>query len=103
MPLSVVAYIAPKVIQRFSEVERLTNQTLDPFMSSSLKDMAQQHEDRLAHTIEIEAVMIGTSKPTPGETRMQAMLKQLRLRQLAIKKQKTFVAQQEAADGMRAA
>ena len=127
VPLSVVTHIAPvnapHVIQRFSQVERLVNQTLDPFVSSYFKDTAQQHtlldfieqrvaigraalgamKERLAeHRIEIEEVMIGTPKPAPGDTRMEAMLEQLRLRQLAREEQKTFVDQQEAAGRRKA-
>ncbi|MCW6509150.1 SPFH domain-containing protein [Lichenifustis flavocetrariae] len=127
VPLSIVAHIAPvnapHVIQRFSQIERLVNQTLDPFVSSYFKDTAQRNtlldfiekrveigkealkamKERLAeHRIEIEEVMIGTPKPTPGDTRMEAMLEQLRARQLAKEEQKTFVDQQEAATKRKA-
>ncbi len=122
VPLSIVAHIAPAnaphVIQRFSQIERLVNQTLDPFISSYFKDTAQRHtlldfintrsemgrtaldvmKARLAeHRIEIEEVMIGTPRPAPGDTRMEAMLEQLRLRQIAREEQKTFEDQKEAA------
>ena len=127
VPLSIVAHIAPVnapyVIQRFSQIERLVNQTLDPFVSAYFKDTAQRNtlldfiekrveigkealaamKARLAeHRIEIEEVMIGTPKPAPGDTRMEAMLDQLRARQLAREEQKTFVDQQEAATKRKA-
>lgn len=127
VPLSIVAHIAPAnaphVIQRFSQIERLVNQTLDPFISSYFKDTAQQHtlldfintrsemgraaldamKLRLAeHRIEIEEVMIGTPRPAPGDTRMEAMLEQLRLRQIAREEQKTFEDQKEAATKRKA-
>ena len=127
VPLSIVAHIAPvnapHVIQRFSQIERLVNQTLDPFVSSYFKDTAQTStlldfierrvqigKDALAamkarlaeHRIEIEEVMIGTPRPAPGDTRMEAMLEQLRARQLAREEQKTFVDQQEAATKRKA-
>ena len=99
------------------------NQTLDPFVSSYFKDTAQRNtlldfierrveigrealaamKARLAeHRIEIEEVMIGTPRPAPGDTRMEAMLEQLRARQLAREEQKTFVDQQEAASKRKA-
>ena len=127
VPLSIVAHIAPvnapHVIQRFSQIERLVNQTLDPFVSSYFKDTAQRNtlldfierrveigREALAamkarlneHRIEIEEVMIGTPRPAPGDTRMEAMLEQLRARQLAREEQKTFVDQQEAATKRKA-
>ena len=127
VPLSIVAHIAPvnapHVIQRFSQIERLVTQTLDPFVSSYFKDTAQRNtlldfierrvdigkealaamKSRLAeHRIEIEEVMIGTPKPAPGDTRMEAMLEQLRARQLAREEQKTFADQQEAATKRKA-
>ena len=127
VPLSIVAHIAPvnapHVIQRFSQIERLVTQTLDPFVSSYFKDTAQRNtlldfiekrveigrealgamKERLSeHRIEIEEVMIGTPKPAPGDTRMEAMLEQLRARQLAREEQKTFVDQQEAATKRKA-
>lgn len=127
VPLSIVAHIAPvnapHVIQRFSQIERLVNQTLDPFVSSYFKDTAQRNtlldfierrvdigrealaamKARLAeHRIEIEEVMIGTPRPAPGDTRMEAMLEQLRARQLAREEQKTFIDQQEAATKRKA-
>jgi uncharacterized membrane protein YqiK len=127
VPLSIVAHIAPinapHVIQRFSQIERLVNQTLDPFVSAYFKDTAQRNtlldflerrvdigKEALAamkarlseHRIEIEEVMIGTPKPEPGDTRMEAMLEQLRARQLAREEQKTFIDQQEAASKRKA-
>ena len=127
VPLSIVAHIAPvnapHVIQRFSQIERLVNQTLDPFVSSYFKDTAQRNtlldfierrveigKEALAamkarlneHRIEIEEVMIGTPRPAPGDTRMEAMLEQLRARQLAREEQKTFADQQEAATKRKA-
>ena len=127
MPLSIVAHIsaanAPYVIQHFSHIQRLVNQTLDPFVSSYFKDVAQRHmlldfiqkrseigaaaldtmKGRLReHRIDIEEVMLGTPKPAPGDTRMETMLEQLRLRQIASEQEATYAAQELAATKLRA-
>ena len=127
MPLSIVAHIsaanAPYVIQHFSHIQRLVNQTLDPFVSSYFKDVAQRHmlldfiqkrsdigaaaletmKSRLReHRIDIEEVMLGTPKPAPGDTRMETMLEQLRLRQIASEQEATYAAQELAATKLRA-
>src|SRR5262249_56727949 len=45
LPLSLVLHIdyekAPRVIQRFGDVNRLISQTLDPILSSYFRDVAQ--------------------------------------------------------------
>ena len=46
--------------------------------------------------------MSATPRPAPGDTRMEAMLEQLRARQLAREEQKTFADQQEAATKRKA-
>ncbi len=92
LPLSIVAHIspmnAPHVIQRFSNVQRLVTQTLDPFVSAYFKDAAQSQarcwrscraartvqsaalatmQERLReHRIDVEEVLLGTPKAPPG-------------------------------------
>jgi uncharacterized membrane protein YqiK len=122
LPISIVAHIsqanAAHVIQRFSQIQRLVNQTLDPFISSYFKDSAQEKtliefiqqrkqiteaalaamKERLAlHRIDIEEVMLGTPRPYDGDTRMERMLEQLRERQIATEQSLTFDQQKTAA------
>ena len=72
VPLSIVAHIAPinapHVIQRFSQIERLVNQTLDPFVSSYFKDTAQKNTllDFIEKRVEIGKEALGVMKERFG-------------------------------------
>jgi uncharacterized membrane protein YqiK len=122
LPLSIVVHIspenAPKLIQQFADVKKLVDQTIDPMVSAYFKDAAQRltmldliqersklQEDaknemqkRFApYNIEIMEVLIGTPRAAHGDTRISALLDQIRDRQLAVEQQATYVTQGEAA------
>ena len=126
LPISVVAHIspgnAPHVIQRFSQVSRLVNQTIDPLVSSYFRDAAQGRDllglintraelgkaaleemrSRLSqHKIDIEEVLIGTPKDKQGSDAVERLLEQLRQRQNAKQQLETLKAQGLAADEQR--
>ena len=107
LPLSVVVHIdyrkAPLVIQRFGDIKRLVEQTLDPMVSAYFKNIgqtrtliqllqersdiqqqsSQEMKEKFAHyNLELEEVLIGT--PTsPRTTQIESILTQLRSRQIA--------------------
>src|SRR5688572_3257904 len=123
LPLSVVVHIdytkAPSVIQRFGDVKKLITQTLDPMLSAYFRDIAHKKtmlellHDRDAMRAEsraelqakfrefdIECVDVLIGKPTTGEVggKVEALLEQLRQRQLSIEQVETFTRQRAAAE-----
>jgi uncharacterized membrane protein YqiK len=132
LPLSLVLHIdyekAPRVIQRFGDVKRLINQTLDPILSSYFRDVAQSSHmlDLLTHRDEIQkratqelarrfteydinciAVLIGRPESKlragqkPGEDPIERLFDQLRARRLAEEQIATFAKQEDAAAKQR--
>jgi uncharacterized membrane protein YqiK len=126
LPLSVVVHIdyqkAPSVIQRFGDVKKLITQTLDPMLSAYFRDVAhkktmlqllQQRDEiqresrdelhRKFHEFDIECVDVLIGKPSTAEAggKIEALLEQLRLRQLSIEQIETFERQVAAADKLR--
>src|SRR5215831_1064270 len=124
MPLSVVVHIdyreAPKLIQRFGDVKRLVESTLDPMVSAYFKDIGQRktliellqqrgeiqataneemRERFAAYSINMHEVLIGT--PGDPEGRLETILVQLRNRQIATEQQETYRLQEEAANKER--
>src|SRR5215467_3862368 len=124
MPLSVVVHIdyreAPKLIQRFGDVKRLVESTLDPMVSAYFKDIGQRktliellqqrgeiqataneemRERFAAYSINMHEVLIGT--PSDPEGRLETILVQLRNRQIATEQQETYRLQEEAANKER--
>ncbi|MDS0525696.1 SPFH domain-containing protein [Clostridium sp. SHJSY1] len=122
LPLSVVIHIscdkAPWVIQRFGDMKKLVNQTLDPYVSAYFRNVAQDKtllqliSDRavlqtsaieemgqkfLNYNLELEDVLIGAPKSPANDDKMDIILEQLRERQVAEEKIKTFESQQKAA------
>jgi uncharacterized membrane protein YqiK len=121
LPLSVVMHIdykkAPLVIQRFGDIKRLVEQTLDPMVSAYFKNIGQtrtliqliqdrsviqdlsseQMKEKFAHyNLELEEVLIGT--PTSGEGgQIEQILMQLRSRQIATEQVETYTRQETAA------
>jgi uncharacterized membrane protein YqiK len=122
LPLSVVVHIdyrkAPLVIQRFGDIKRLVEQTLDPMVSAYFKNIGQTRtliqliQDRSAiqqqageemkakfgqYNLELQEVLIGT--PTSGEPggQIEQILLQLRSRQIATEQVETYNRQQVAA------
>ncbi|MFO0830501.1 MAG: SPFH domain-containing protein [Phycisphaerales bacterium] len=122
LPLSVVVHIdyrkAPLVIQRFGDIQRLVEQTLDPMVSAYFKNVGQTRtliqllQDRAQiqqlasaemrqkfayYNLELEEVLIGTPKGAKGDTRIEQILEQLRARQVAEERIATYAQQERAA------
>jgi len=122
LPLSVVVHIdyrkAPLVVQRFGNVKQLVEQTLDPMVSSYFKNVSQTHtfieliqsrselqtnasrdmrERFLAYSLEFQEVLIGTPRPQPGDHKIEAIMAQLRDRQIAREQVETLAQKQVAA------
>lgn len=122
LPLSVVVHIdyrkAPLVIQRFGDIKRLVEQTLDPMVSAYFKNIGQTRtliqliQDRSAiqqisseqmkekfehYNLELQEVLIGT--PTAGTQggQIEQILIQLRSRQIAEEQVETYTRQEKAA------
>ncbi len=122
LPLSVVIHIdyqkAPLVIQRFGDVKKLVEQTLDPMVSAYFKNIgqtrtliqliqerneiqrisSQEMKDKFAHyNLELEEVLIGTPTTTSDDKQIEIILNQLRARQIAVEQIETYQRQQTAA------
>lgn len=122
LPLSVVVHIdyrkAPLVIQRFGNVKQLIEQTLDPMVSAYFKNIGQtrtliqliqerneiqevssvQMKERFDHyNLELEEVLIGTPASGEGDDRIEVILTQLRMRQIADEQIETYARQEKAA------
>lgn len=127
LPLSVVVHIdyqkAPEVVQRFGDVKRLVDQTLDPMVSAYFKDIGQgqtliellQNRAEIqsragqemrakfaAYSLELQEVLIGTPKPQHNDQTVEKILVQLRERQIAVEQIETYKRQGEAAVEERA-
>ena len=122
LPLSVVIHIdyrmSPLVIQRFGDIKRLVEQTLDPMISAYFKNVAQtrtliqliqersniqaiasqEMKDKFAHyNLELEEVLIGTPTSPVGDDKIEVILTQLRNRQIAEEQVETYGRQEKAA------
>lgn len=122
LPLSVVVHIdyrqAPLVIQRFGDVKRLVEQTLDPMVSAYFKNIGQvrtliqliqerstiqslageQMREKFArYNLELEEVLIGTPASSAGDQKIEQILTQLRARQIAEEQIETYNRQEKAA------
>ncbi len=122
LPLSVVVHIdyqkAPLVIQRFGDIKKLVEQTLDPMVSAYFKNIGQTRtliqllQDRSAiqqqasvemkakfahYNLELEEVLIGTPSSPAGDTQIETILTQLRSRQVAAEQVETYDRQEKAA------
>lgn len=121
LPLSVVVHIdyqkAPLVIQRFGDIKRLVEQTLDPMVSAYFKNVGQTRtliqllQDRSAiqqqsslemrekfvhYNLELEEVLIGTPSSPDNDTQIETILNQLRSRQVAAEQVETYGQQEKA-------
>ncbi len=127
LPVSVVVHIdyrkAPLVIQRFGDIKKLVEQTLDPMVSAYFKNIGQTRtliellQDRsaiqnlssedmkqkfLAYNLELQEVLIGTPRPdVQGDDQIERILTQLRQRQIADEQVGTYERQRIAADKER--
>jgi len=127
LPLSVVVHIdymkAPLVVQRFGDIKRLVEQTLDPMVSAYFKNIAQtktliqllqERSDIQEHSgddmrakfanynLELQEVLIGTPRAqvdARGSTdgTIETILTQLRNRQIAVEQVETYRLQEAAA------
>ena len=122
LPLSVVVHIdyqkAPLVIQRFGDIKKLVEQTLDPMVSAYFKNIGQTRtliqllQDRSAiqqqagsemkekfehYNLKLEEVLIGTPSSAENDTQIETILNQLRSRQVAAEKVETYSEQEKAA------
>jgi len=123
LPLSVVIHIdyqkAPLVIQRFGDVKKLVEQTLDPMVSAYFKNIgqtrtliqliqersdiqrlaSQEMKDKFNHyNLELEEVLIGTPGTMTGsDAQIEIILNQLRARQIAVEQIETYNRQETAA------
>ncbi|HYA79429.1 MAG TPA: SPFH domain-containing protein [Methylocystis sp.] len=125
LPLSVVVHIdymkAPLVIQRFGDVKRLVEQTLDPMVSAYFKNIGQtktliellqersdiqrqageeMREKFASYSLDLQEVLIGTPRAAEkqdGQSGIEQILMQLRQRQIAVEKVETYRLQEVAA------
>ena len=122
LPLSVVMHIdyqkAPMIIQRFGDVKKLVEQTLDPMVSAFFKSIAQKMtliellQNRAAiqeesanemkakfeaYSLELQEVLIGTPRAPAGDQTIEHILIQLRSRQVAREQVTTYQEQEKAA------
>lgn len=122
LPLSVVVHIdyrkAPLVIQRFGDIKRLVDQTLDPMVAAYFKNIGQTRtliqliQDRSSiqqqaleemkekfehYNLELQEVLIGTPASSEGDRGIEAILTQLRSRQIAEEQVETYGRQEKAA------
>ena len=109
---------APLVIQRFGDIKKLVEQTLDPMVSAYFKNIGQtrtliqllqersaiqqqasvEMKEKFAHyNLELEEVLIGTPSSPAGDTQIETILTQLRSRQVATEQVETYGRQEKAA------
>src|SRR5512145_1655578 len=122
LPLSVVVHIdyqkAPLVIQRFGDIKRLVEQTLDPMVAAYFKNIgqtrtliqllqersaiqqiaSQEMKEKFQHyNLELEEVLIGTPSSPADDVQIETILTQLRSRQIAAEQIETYDRQEKAA------
>jgi uncharacterized membrane protein YqiK len=127
LPLSVVVHIdyrkAPLVVQRFGDIKKLVEQTLDPMVSAYFKNVAQtrtliqllqeraeiqsisgeEMKSKFAlYNLELQEVLIGTpGAGSSGGAQIETILTQLRQRQIADEQVGTYARQTIAAQKER--
>lgn len=126
LPLSVVVHIdyrkAPLVVQRFGDIKKLVEQTLDPMVSAYFKNVAQKKtliellQERAdiqqvageqmrarfgGYNLELQEVLIGTPRASGSNDQIEKVLQQLRERQVAEERVTTYEKQRIAAEGER--
>lgn len=126
LPLSVVVHIdyrkAPLVIQRFGDIKKLVEQTLDPMVGAYFKNIGQtrtliqllqdrssiqqisseEMKEKFSHyNLELEEVLIGTPASSPGDNKIENILAQLRDRQIAEEQVETYSQQEKASQKER--
>lgn len=126
LPLSVVVHIdyekAASVVQRFGDVKKLITQTLDPLLSAYFRDIAHkktmlellhardqiQEEARQElrrrfcdFDIELVDVLIGKPETQEATGEIEALLEQLRKRQLSHEQVETYQKQSIASEKLK--
>jgi uncharacterized membrane protein YqiK len=127
LPLSVVVHIdykkAPLVIQRFGDIKKLVEQTLDPMVAAYFKNIGQTRtliqliqdraniqnlaseamKEKFAHyNLELEEVLIGTPTAAEGgDPAIEQILHQLQARQIAEEQVETYARQERASHKQR--
>jgi uncharacterized membrane protein YqiK len=126
LPLSVVVHIdyrkAPLVVQRFGDIKRLVEQTLDPMVSAYFKNIGQtrtliqliqerseiqkiaseEMKSKFAtYNLEMQEVLIGTPTAANQGGQIEQILIQLRSRQIAEEQIETYSRQERAASKER--
>src|SRR6201996_9482117 len=121
LPLSVVMHIdykkAPMIIQRFGDVKKLVEQTLDPMVSAYFKNIGQKmtliellqnraaiqeessnemKEKFAGYSLELQEVLIGTPRASTGDRTIEDILVQLRSRPVAREQIETYKEQEKA-------
>jgi uncharacterized membrane protein YqiK len=105
-------------VQRFGDVKRLVEQTLDPMVAAYFKNVGQTRtliqllQDRSAiqklagaemrekfdhYNLELEEVLIGTPVASKGDPHIGEILEQLRMRQIAEEQVETYARKERAA------
>jgi uncharacterized membrane protein YqiK len=109
---------APLVIQRFGDIKRLVEQTLDPMVAAYFKNIGQtrtliqllqersdiqkiaseEMKEKFRHyNLELEEVLIGTPSSPADDVQIETILTQLRSRQIAAEQIETYDRQEKAA------
>jgi uncharacterized membrane protein YqiK len=127
LPLSLVVHIdyqkAPGVVQRFGDVKKLINQSIDPMLSAYFRDICHKRSmlellrerDQIQaearkelrerfQQFDLECIDVLIGKPEPGASdggKIEALLEQLRQRQLSREQIETFEQQKSAAEKRR--
>ena len=122
LPLSVVVNIdykmAPLVIQRFGDIRKLVEQTLDPMVAAYFKNIgqgttliellqersdiqerakAEMRRNFEGYNLTLNEVLIGTPRAKEGDTQIEVILKQLRERQVSREQLETYKTKEVAA------
>ena len=126
LPLSVVVNIdykmAPLVIQRFGDIRKLVEQTLDPMVAAYFKNvgqrktliellqersdiqeraMAEMRRNFEGYNLTLNEVLIGTPRAKEGDTQIETILHQLRERQVSREQLETYRTKEAAAQQER--
>jgi uncharacterized membrane protein YqiK len=122
LPLSVVVNIdykmAPLVIQRFGDIRKLVEQTLDPMVAAYFKNIGQgktliellqersdiqerakgeMRKNFEGYNLTLNEVLIGTPSAKAGDTQIEVILRQLRERQVSREQLETYRTKEVAA------
>jgi uncharacterized membrane protein YqiK len=110
--------MAPLVIQRFGDIRRLVEQTLDPMVAAYFKNIGQgktliellqersdiqerakeeMRRNFAGYNLTLNEVLIGTPRAKQGDTQIETILRQLRERQVSREQLETYKTKEAAA------